>query len=271
VKCPSPVWIQDKTSGGCMYVPCGKCTACRISHASAWTIRLLHEARNWQDRCFVTLTYDDEHLPKNKSLDKRAIQLFFKKLRKNFETKIKYFAAGEYGEQNSRPHYHLILYGVSSSSRHIIELCWPFGFISVGDFSFQRARYVAGYAVKKLYNGNADYYKIRGMIPEFSLSSRNPAIGKNYMEEHAPTLRREGLVRVQGKTYPLPRYYKNKIYSEDDKVLVRALAQDFYDEAKTDLCIKSQGLIDISLEEFIKAENIQHNKNLNAKLSRRKL
>jgi len=63
VKCPKPVWIQDKTSGGCMYVPCGKCAACRISHASNWTIRICHEAKEWDKRCFVTLTYDDDHLP----------------------------------------------------------------------------------------------------------------------------------------------------------------------------------------------------------------
>lgn len=271
MKCVRPVWLQDKSTGGFMYVPCGHCLPCRMDKASEWSVRILHEAREWDKRCFLTLTYDDEHLPKNGSLEKKAVSSFIKKLRKNFTTPIKFFACGEYGEKNQRPHYHLILFGVDSSSYSVLQLCWPNGFISVGDFSFQRARYVAGYAVKKLYAGNADYYKSRGKIPEFSLQSRRPGIGYRYMSINASRLREQGHVKIQGCPRPLPRYYRDRIYNEEDKILLHALAQDIYDEKRISACIKSGGLIDISLEEFLKAEKFQNEKNLQAKRTARKL
>ena len=39
------------------------------------------------------------------------IQKFLKRLRKAYRGKLRYFVAGEYGEQTARPHYHMILYG----------------------------------------------------------------------------------------------------------------------------------------------------------------
>ena len=43
-------------------VPCGHCVACRIARSREWAVRLLHESEFWDEYCFVTLTYDDEHL-----------------------------------------------------------------------------------------------------------------------------------------------------------------------------------------------------------------
>lgn len=247
----------------------------------------MHEAKIWEKKCFVTLTYDDKFLPERGSLQKKAVQLFLKRLREEINMyvdpecgslfwtgtrrTIKFFASGEYGEKNYRPHYHLILFGVSSDDRAVIERCWPYGFISIGDFSLQRARYVAGYAVKKLGGLDPDFYFNRKIQKEFSLSSRNPAVGKVFLDRHAETFRKIGSLQLQGKTYALPRYYRDKIYSEEDKILVRALAEDFYQEARIELCKKSGGLIDLSLDDYIKQENKQHQKNLEAKISARRL
>ena len=85
---------------------------------------------------FITLTYDDEHVPGMiintgeimrkvqyawKPGEKRPesvqtllytdVQKFLKRLRKAYKSKLRYFIAGEYGEQTARPHYHMILYG----------------------------------------------------------------------------------------------------------------------------------------------------------------
>lgn len=277
MRCDKPVMIQAKTAvggetstGRFGFVPCGKCYACRLNYASSWAIRILHEAKEWDKRCFVTLTYDDAHLPPGGTLVKSAVSDFMRRLRKNFETPIKFFAAGEYGEKNKRPHYHLILFGVSSDSRHLIEHCWPYGFITIGDFSLERARYVAGYAVKKIYGDKLDY-EARGLIPEFCLMSRRPGIGERWLKKHSESMRHNGVVRVQGAVYPLPRYYRDKIYSDEDKVLIHALAQDFYDETRLQACIKSGGLCDLSLEEFLQAEAVQREKNLSTRVPTRRL
>jgi len=279
VKCNKPILLQAKTAvggetstGRFAYVPCGKCTACRMNYASSWAIRILHEAKEWEHRCFVTLTYDDAHLPHDRSLDKKAVSSFLKRLRKNFESRgVKFFASGEYGEKNHRPHYHLILFGVSGADRALIEHCWPYGFVSIGDFSVERARYVAGYAVKKLFSANADYYKSRGLLPEFSLMSRRPGIGERWLSKHSELARNQGCVRVQGSVYALPRYYRDRIYTEEDKMLIRAVAQDFYAEKRLDSCIKSGGLCDISLEDYLKQESAQRELNLQARIPTRRL
>lgn len=62
---------------------------------------------------FITLTYDNNHIPADGSIDKRELQLFFKRLRKKINPiKIKYLACGEYGEKFGRPHYHACVCGV---------------------------------------------------------------------------------------------------------------------------------------------------------------
>jgi hypothetical protein len=136
-----------------MEVSCGQCTSCRLQRSKEWAIRLVKEARDWpSNEClFLTLTYNDENLPKDGSVHKEHFQKFIKDiryyvaikkydvLRKKYHVqhkKIKYFHCGEYGlecstcgkskhmhdirkacdnyaEQLGRPHYHCILYGVS--------------------------------------------------------------------------------------------------------------------------------------------------------------
>ena len=120
MQCVKPIRIKGKQgtysfknfSDG-MYVPCGRCIACRIRKREEWTIRLLHELKYHADAVFVTLTYNDESLPINQkgypTLRKKHLQDFFKRLRINLDRdyhhrKIKYFACGEYGDCTGRPH-----------------------------------------------------------------------------------------------------------------------------------------------------------------------
>lgn len=86
-------------------VPCGKCFECRVMRSREWSFRIALEARAASESCMITLTYNDEHLPADNSVDKRAVQLFIKRLReKIYPKKIRYFACGEYGAKRSRPH-----------------------------------------------------------------------------------------------------------------------------------------------------------------------
>lgn len=74
------------------------------------------EALDYANVWFVTLTYDDEHLPLSPSglptLRYSDVQKFLKRLRTNSGQKFRYFAASEYGDRTQRPHYHLIIYGL---------------------------------------------------------------------------------------------------------------------------------------------------------------
>lgn len=104
-----------------MQVPCGKCPMCLKAHAAGWAFRLAQELKVSSSAYFITLTYDTQRVPINRSgymcLYKRHLQLFFKRLRKSHSsipqhsrTPIKYYAIGEYGGTFNRPHYHILLF-----------------------------------------------------------------------------------------------------------------------------------------------------------------
>ena len=150
--CLSPVDVKDPRYSYKKYmlVPCGKCVNCKLNYAKMWSIRIMHELKDWQCASFVTLTYDDKHLPKDNSLDKRDLQLFFKRLRENLKGhKIKYFACGEYGEQYGRPHYHIIIFGIDKEKHtSYVEKSWSLGFVMLGSVTVDSANYVARYTVR---------------------------------------------------------------------------------------------------------------------------
>ena len=63
-------------------IPCGKCIGCRLAHSRQWAVRCVHEASLHDRNCFLTLTFDDDHLPASGSVSVRDVQLFLKRLRK---------------------------------------------------------------------------------------------------------------------------------------------------------------------------------------------
>lgn len=194
-------------------VPCGHCIACRIARTREWTVRLLHESEFWSDTCFVTLTYDDDHLPPNRSLVPRDLTLFFKRLRKDIEgidvLGLKYYACGEYGDTFGRPHYHAIIFGLSPKDKKLIEDNWKLGFVKIGCVTYDSCRYVAGYVQKKLYGKASKEYDEKGIVAPFSRMSKG--IGQRYIDKYWNKLYDMNTVTVRGVPMGLPRYYQKKL------------------------------------------------------------
>lgn len=194
---------------------------------------------------YGTLTYDDAHLPAHGTLVKRHHQLFLKKLRQRIEVKVKYYLAGEYGEENHRPHYHFLLFGfkprdlreVASAgpfplyeSRMITEL-WGMGeYCRVGDVSFQSANYVAGYVMKKVdqvsrakkWSCDPDTGELHEIQAEYSAMSRggrergSRGVGYGWFDRYGEEIERLGSVRVDGKEIMPPRYYDELLRERDE-------------------------------------------------------
>lgn len=224
MKCFHP--YKDKFGG---VFPCGQCMPCRINRTREWTIRLLHEYDAFDHKgLFVTLTYDSDSLPSDKSLHKDHLQKFIKRLRKNLNGRfIKYFACGEYGKKGSditpfgRPHYHLILFGVDLDDSEIIKKSWSFcdwdllfkfkrGKKAIGFVTSDSCRYVAGYVQKKLFGFDKLFYETNGLQPPFQLQSQG--IGLSYVLENS-----ENILQIKGVPYkntiaPIPKYYKKKLF-----------------------------------------------------------
>lgn len=99
---------------GSIKIPCGQCAGCRMQKTREWADRMILELDHSKKAVFLTLTYNDDHLPvkcqvttgqMEMTLQKRDLTLFFKRLRKFFKGKeLRYYAVGEYGSHTLRPH-----------------------------------------------------------------------------------------------------------------------------------------------------------------------
>lgn len=215
MNCRSPIWLEFYQ----IAVPCGKCTLCKIAHSREWAVRLVHEMSNFDYSSFVTLTYRDENLPEKESISKRELQLFFKRLRKNLDGReIKYFAAGEYGEQNGRPHYHAVILGLSMMEKEVVEKSWKYGMVYMGTVTYDSARYVADYVQKK-YNGNKALMEYGEKEAPFQLQSLG--VGRRYAEANKKQILENLSITMYGDPVGIPRYYK-RLLGLDASVLGEA-------------------------------------------------
>lgn len=98
---------------------CGQCSGCRLEKSRQWSLRCVHEASLHAKNSFLTLTYDDEHVPTNRSLDVRHWQLFAKALRHEYGS-FRFYHCGEYGEQTHRLHLHALIFGLDFSDDRVL-------------------------------------------------------------------------------------------------------------------------------------------------------
>lgn len=205
---------------GTMIIPCGKCLGCKLDYSKMWGLRGLIESKVWKKNCFVTLTYNNEHLPKDKNLHKEDIQDFLKRLRKHYtgyqsriwynkrkaeeiiEYPIRVFYSGEYGDLRYRSHFHVGIfnwcpddlkflkynkYGDPMYTSKTIEKLWSIngkqiGFVTVEDMNYNTAQYIARYTVKKCFNDHDETIKLKGLKPEFIETSRKGGLGYQLYE-----------------------------------------------------------------------------------------
>lgn len=207
--------------------PCGQCLPCRLNRRRLWTHRLLLEAQCHEFSSWWTLTYSDDTVPVDGSLDPRHTELWLKRLRKKLgpTRPLRYFLVGEYGDETERAHYHPALFGVSSLEVNLIEDTWGLGFVYPGNLTPESAAYIAGYTVKKM--TRHDDPRLAGRFPEFARMSRNPGIGALAVPSIAQTLNDSSgalLIASLGdvpdslnhgrKSLPLGRYLRSKLRDE---------------------------------------------------------
>lgn len=224
--CPRPIKVGEK------HVPCGLCIACRVNRKREWVGRLHLEAEYSGPSSFVTLTYNDQFVPKDYALDARDFQRWYDRVRKTSGIgTVRYFMKGEYGDEAGRPHFHVLLFGVPPLPGYIERLheCWSkhsrkgqqfsMGHVDVGLVGAGSIDYVANYAVEKL-NGELAKETYGERTRPYTRMSRNPPIGyqgfnaiKNslYTRSGAVLLAQHGDVpcryKVNNRIYPVPEYF----------------------------------------------------------------
>lgn len=205
-------------------IPCGACIGCKTSRAQEWATRAMHEARSHSESIFATFTYAPEHLPEGGVLVPEHLSSFLKRLRTAMARgkpgirgkRLRFIAAGEYGDISERPHYHAILFGVgfddarSVTSKLVssptLEKLWKFGTVNYGSLSHASAAYVAGYTMKSHGKVYADADGVAKPAP-FMRCSTHPGIGAHYADRFRNDFV-HGYCIVDGVKRRIPRYYQ---------------------------------------------------------------
>lgn len=213
---------RKSLTGVPIMIPCGECIGCRLSFRRQWAIRCMHEKRLYCASAFLTLTYDDGHLPSPPSLSLRDLQLFMKRLRLARPAGLRFFACGEYGDTTRRPHYHVLLFNtdfpdmrqarLSDTGERLftsaeLSRLWPVGSSLIGSVSAGSAAYVCGYVLKKV--GKPVEYP-PNFLPEFRVMSRNPGIGSAWLERFGVEAYHHDSAIMDGHEVSLPKFYDGK-------------------------------------------------------------
>lgn len=239
-------YFLDSRTGSCcpLYfaVACNKCLLCKNRYCRHMTLRAVCETVSTNSNpYFVTLTYNNKYLPRLRSVNpladgtptlwKQDVQRFFKRLRHYFDTNLRYLICGEYGHNTGRPHYHFIIWNIDPTIRveevyKRIKLAWskrkyrkdsdgkkhvyfePFGFIYSDKLQkLSGISYVMKYVTKSFQKSEC-----------FLLSSRRPALGREYIESIKDDLFKNPTNSITvrnplGKPFvsDLPKYFKDVI------------------------------------------------------------
>ena len=227
------------------YFSCGQCSSCRKTKRLQKATRITHEAEMHSRNCFLTLTYDNNHLPSDHGLDKTHALQFLRSWRKQVrdenkcrfeQQKLRYYLVGEYGSRTQRPHYHIIVFGQDFSEdrtpwtrgddqhttyrSHYAELIWKKGTIVIGDVNVASAKYVTKY-VTKIITGEQQALTYGARQPPFSSGSTNPGLGKLWIEQYMSDVYPQDKLYILGQKEPVqpPPYYDEQ-YEKREPVLM---------------------------------------------------
>lgn len=229
--------------------PCGRCPSCLANRQRAFMYRLDQEKDHCSFYFWLTLQYDDEHVPRlsdgEMCFSKEHCHKFFEKLRSRYKERFyfKHFLVSEYGPNSThRPHYHCLLlcYDQSPSSisqryedRHeirkfLIEKAWPHGHVTEKSFHGRVLRYLTKYCLKPELLGQKHTMK------PFTLISRG--IGLSYLDSIPEEQKQQMIkdlnftVRYGSGHLSLPRYYVDKLVPHSLEDLQKLIPEDVENE-----------------------------------------
>lgn len=217
-------------------IPCGKCICCRTSRVSLMEQRAKYEFNNHASASFVTFTYDDNHLPFEKgfvqpTLRREHLHKYIDTLRHNLrnsriifpksvDKNFTFLASGEYGDKFSRPHFHVIFFGIPTDvCRSILLKSWHNGSIKVLPVKDGAIRYVLKYLSKQQFGKNADSaYFDYGLESPFVMFSKG--FGSGLFRSQIKNIFKFGMIKFGQKELPVPTYWKYKYFNFSMKNII---------------------------------------------------
>ena len=241
--CLQPIRIPQD-DGSVKIAPCGKCNACVLRARAEWAHRLREEWRASDYAFFVTLTYDNEHLPIQEFVDldtgcivyvpsvyKRDVQLFLKRLRKRLPVgSLRYYLISEYGSeyQTMRPHYHAMMFLNTTESFSIedfyqlVKETWNNGIeITVDQCTDYRINYVTTYCYDHFINPpepSEPNFRLVSKGAHYKDGRKTFGIGYQFVEKNLEFIRSGKKFQIFDNGHVnLSRYYREKIYTQEER------------------------------------------------------
>lgn len=291
-------WLKERFNDGLSRifdVPCGHCINCRLNYAKKWSQRCLLECKSWSENFFITLTYDEENLPLNHdystgevlsmTLVPQDVTAFLKRLREYYNREfnhqgIRFYMAGEYGDNTFRPHYHLIMFNLpifdlefySNSplgdvyyNSSTISKLWGKGHCVIGEVTAESAAYVARYCQKKA-TKNIDYDAL-GIAKEYTNMSRKPGIALPYLQEHFAEIYMDDVIYLpNGQLCQPMRYF-------DEKAKGLGVDIDYIKKKRQDISfvMNSQNVAEVSKDYYNYLDDLEKSFENRSKLLARRL
>lgn len=234
-------------------VSCGHCLNCLIKKQSQLTFlaqkELLTKYQNKQSASFVTLTYDDNHIPYNENgfctLRKRDVQLFMKNLRRNMEyhndkTPFKVLYCGEYGDgthakngvSTRRPHYHIAFIGLSENQiKRYTRRLWKNGLCDVGPLSSGGLRYICKYMTKA--SPDKDIKELREVCEvESPFICHSIGLGKEWIDKNLQKIVDNDFhFNLNGKLVLFPRHVLRYVSAHTGVDYLEYAKKDIYNDS----------------------------------------
>ena len=217
-------------------VPCGHCYECRRKKARDWGIRMQEELKQNREAIFFTGTFTDErieHLSNKYNIEKenvnliatKEVRLFLERIRPNNKGKsIRHWIVTEKGHTNTRRiHIHGIFWGNNRRDLSLIlKKCWTAGYSYQGTYVSAKT---INYIVKYMTKTDLDNPDFTGIV----LAS--PGLGAKFVESYNAKRCKyvvpDGFKKTietykyrDGREAYLPKYYRDKIYTEEQRELL---------------------------------------------------
>ena len=218
-------------------IGCGKCMECLKKKAREWAVRLQEEVKINNTGQFVTLSFSDEEYVKIFDIVTRNINLndgnrstkilyeidndiatyavrhFLELWRAYNKKSVKHWLITELGQQKTeRIHIHGIIF---TEQKNEIEKRWKYGNVFIGEYVNEKT---VNYIVKYLSKADPIHKHYKPKI----LCSKG--IGSHYfkrLDSYRNRFKNEETIETyktrQGIDLALPIYYRNGIYSEEER------------------------------------------------------
>lgn len=225
-------------------IGCGNCIECRKQKARNWQIRLLEEIKYTQNAYFITLTFNDQSIAqisenyktiKGYTLDNQiattATRYFLERWRKTHKKSLRHWLITELGHNGTNNiHMHGIIWLEKKEDIHKLDQHWQYGYTYKGTEIKEQGK-ITGY--KNYVNPETIAYIIKYITKQEEKYKHykpiilcSPGIGNQYTKringdweknKYNDIETKETYITTTGHKIALPTYYRNKIYTDEEK------------------------------------------------------